>query len=201
MNNIQIPEKVAKILLAQETVEFMAKPEKRAYRKQTNLYLRNAFILLFFCAFPFLSLISISLLFTEWFLSISNLENTHIIYNIFGSWMYLVVILSPILLFFFLALLSGAYRSRKSYKNSFYAYTNMRVIFNEASKVKFFYFKDIHEVKIKKRHKVMIDINEYTGDYSDGIHKRLYSIMGVQDAENFVKNIDQKLLPFRLGPQ
>ena len=75
---------------------------------------------------------------------------------------------------------------------SFYAFSNMRLLFGQESNIDYVYYKDIRDLKVEKD---ILSID--TGDYHNNAI-RLRVIRGVKDIDNFVKVINQKLLKDRM---
>lgn len=188
MNEFPIPDKVKSILLPQEDIEFMAKPLKSVYDKKV----KSAIIAAFLLPFGFGAFVIIGFkLFTGFYIDDLSGFVLSILY-IAGS---VAIIITPLSLL-------GAYFIHKSYPNSFYGYSNMRIICtNEYGRVLFFYFKDIHEIAKAGEYKVSVDTNDYVGEYSSSASKKIHKITGVEDTTTFVNIINEKVLPFRIPPK
>lgn len=94
--------------------------------------------------------------------------------------------------------LGAAYRAYKRVNSSFYALTNMRIVYTKLTawkKMDFIYFKDIHEVSAHKN-SVKVDLNDF-GEYT----KRFRHVQGVIDPKDLCDKIDSRLESFRLGPK
>ncbi|OJJ14425.1 hypothetical protein BKI52_42335 [marine bacterium AO1-C] len=176
----KLPENLTALLKDQEKVEHLAQPTQESYE---NLFQKTIVSLL-------ISLIAvngfISYSINAWFIGFKDLPFATFVY-------YLIFNL------FNISLASKAMGIKKSYPNSFYAYSNMRLFFMhpQNTKIEFIFFKDIHDLKIQGQD-IVIDRNDTYNSASGNQHKRLQYIHGVQNPENFVKEIDQKLLRYRL---
>lgn len=167
--NIPIPERLSVLLQEQEKVEFIEQPLLSSYQKASR---SNITIMLIFLG---------------------------IVATVFGSIggnvFYALLLFGPMFSLFFVW---NIYQLRKNYPKSFYAYTNMRLIYSHStsSEVKFFYYKDIHDIKAEGD-TIIIDNNDYTRS-EHSTSKKTHNIIGVKDTESFVKVINEKLLPFRV---
>ena len=176
----KLPEKLQALLKDQEEVEHLAQPTKESY---DSLFKKTMASLLIRCIL-INGFVSYSI--QAWFTGLQN--------NPFGVLVYYLIFN-----LFNIELLLKAMNIKKSYPNSFYAYSNMRLFFTDihSTKVDYVYYKDIQDLKVE-RQEVVIDTGDTYNSASEQKQKRLKHIIGVQNPENFVKEIDQKLLKYRM---
>lgn len=170
MEEEKLPYKLTDILKKEEEIEHFAQPLESAYQE---LYFKRR--LLFWAYLVILGGL---------FLFVSVAMGT------FSTFSFLLCGLFSGLAFY------NARSVKTAYPKSFYGFTNMRVFFTSPghTTVLFAYFKDIRDVQIDGQ-SITIDNNEYAGDHSSKKLKRIY---GVQNTDQFVELMDQKLLKYRV---
>lgn len=179
------PHDLANLLKEGEALEFVDKPMKATYIKKYRERLKIALIVAVIVNLGFLYLV-FSGRRTEQAIEFL-LTNTD---SYFG--------LAVVNVIFVGVFIWTANIVKNAYPKSFYAYTNMRIIFTDPDRpgIKSFYYKDIHELSVEHG-EVFVDTGDYVGDYTSTSVRKQHRILGVPKPEDFVAKIDQKLLPFR----
>ena len=177
-SKMALPQKLQNALVPQEDIEFIAQPMESIYQKMSNRHLLIAS--------------GLFVLINGFMLFGNSADNAKPFMEEKAFWGLVVLNVIVVLPFFW-----AGYGIRKNHLKSFYAYSNMRIIYTDhyfASTLKSHYFKDIHHLSAQ-RQKIVIDMGDYT-DASTNTKKR-HRIYGVSDPEDFVQRINQKLLVFR----
>lgn len=175
INENNLTEKLQALLKDQEKVEHFAKPLKESYDELYQQQIASSILSFLIASMLYLYLLG--------YLPFSHISVI----------MYLAFNMFTIISAY------NAFKVKKTYPHSLYAYSNMRLLFTTSydSKIKYVYFKGIHELKTQDQ-KIVIDTGDTYNDASENSQKRLQYIIGVQNPEDFVKEIDQKLQKFRM---
>jgi hypothetical protein len=175
INENRLLEKLHALLKNQEKLEHFAKPLKESYDELHKQQVGWSVIGFFVASMLYLHLLG-------------HLPFSHISVIVYLAFNMFTIIFAY-----------NAVKVKKTYPHSLYAYSNMRLFFTTSHdpKIKYVYFKDIHELKTQDQ-KIVIDTGDTYNDASENSQKRLQYIIGVQNPEDFVKKIDQKLQKFRM---
>ena len=171
INENKLSEKLQALLKDQEKVEYFAKPLKESYDKLYQQQIRSSFLSFLIASMLYLYL---------W----GHLPFSHVSVAIYLAFNIFTIVFAY-----------NAFKVKKTYPYSLYAYSNMRLFFTTSydSNIKYVYFKDIHELKTQNK-EVIID----TGDTVGGGVEVTQEIIGIANPEDFVKEIDQKLQKLRI---